>query len=312
MRYLITGCAGFIGANLAFRLATLGEDVWGIDSLAGSYDIGLRKDSVQRFLKQNIAFSPLDLVTDHLGFLQENWDYVIHCASLPAYLPGLDENAYHNADSVATQRLIDVLENYGSPTRLIFLSSSSVVGSNVVDDETIPARPHSIFGKSKREAEQIVLEANSRGIVSSTSLRLFSVYGERERSDKLLPRLLASNRWNRPFKLFEGSAGHVRDFIHVDDVCSAIIKVIGNWEQAKGEIFHIGTGQETIVEDIIERACRVFEQRPRIVKAPARIDEQVYSVARIQKAERLLDWKPRISLDEGLVRIRDFAKALWY
>ncbi|EDY83695.1 NAD dependent epimerase/dehydratase family [Verrucomicrobiia bacterium DG1235] len=312
MKYLITGCAGFIGSSIALRLAALGEDVWGIDSLVDSYDIGLRKNGVSLFGENDVAFSMLDLASDNLAIVSESWDYVIHCAGLPGYLPHLDKAAYERCNVTATVRLLDALEMHGSPARIIYLSSSSVVGLSVSGDETLAPRPCSNYGISKWKAEKLIGAAQREGVVESCVLRLFSVYGERQRSDQLFPRVLGAMQWKEAFRLNEGAQSHVRDFVHIDDVCSAVLKVIGNWEASRGEIFHIGSGRETIVDSAIERACKVFGGRPSIDLVPGRKEDQFYAVANIRKASDLLGWVPRVDLDEGLRRLFEFSKGHWY
>ena len=86
----------------------------------------------------------------------------------------------------------------------------------MVEDESFEPHPTPLFWKIKYESEKLVIEANRRGIVSASILRLFSVYGETKRADKLFPGLLAANRWKDAFKLNKGSYDHVHDFVHVE------------------------------------------------------------------------------------------------
>ena len=76
---------------------------------------------------------------------------------------------------------------------------------------------------------------------SACSLRLFSVYGERERPDKMFPRLIRAIANGEEFPLFEGSWEHQRSFTYVGDICAAIDCVLKNWDRAEGEIFNVGT-----------------------------------------------------------------------
>ncbi len=132
------------------------------------------------------------------------------------------------------------------------------------------------------------------------SLRLFSVYGPRERPDKLYPRLIRSLLSGTPLPLFEGSEQHRRSYTYIDDIVDGLVSVLEHWDACQGEIFNIGSEQSIttgegigIVESIIGRPV-IAERFPR------RPGDQIATKADITKARRILSYNPATTPADGL------------
>jgi nucleoside-diphosphate-sugar epimerase len=188
------------------------------------------------------------------------------------------------------------------------VATSSVYGKNATDSEDSPAKPTSHYGVTKLAAEQLVLAANREKSLPACSLRLFSVYGPRERPDKLYPRLIAATLDKTPFPLHKGSEHHSRSFTYIDDIISGFLRIIAVPESWKGEIFNIGSDSEITTNEGIRIVSELCGQDVRIEYKPPRNGDQLRTSALIKKAQLMLDYTPMISIREGLGRQIEWMK----
>jgi nucleoside-diphosphate-sugar epimerase len=155
---------------------------------------------------------------------------------------------------------------------------------------------------TKLAAEQLVLAyARDQGF-PGCSIRLFSVYGPRERPEKLYTRLIGSILDDKELPLFEGSEGHVRSYTYVDDSIDGLLAVLGNWEKCVGQIFNIGTDATITTGEGIEIVQQILGKKARFVRRPRRAGDQLKTQANIDKARRLLGYNPSTTPQEGLAR----------
>ncbi|EDY84241.1 hypothetical protein VDG1235_3872 [Verrucomicrobiia bacterium DG1235] len=320
VRVLITGVAGFIGSNLAKRLLEGGYDVVGVDAFTDYYSVALKRKSARGLVAEGVELLELDLadaacpaVTPHL----ENVDAVVHFAGQPGISARTPWEDYNRNNVVATHRLVEAASRAGVK-RFVNISSSSVYGLRAMDSEVGEPKPASWYGETKLAAELEVMGAvrqgwqmedgklrneDGRGGFSACSLRLFSVYGERERPEKLFPRLMRAIGKGEAFPLFEGSWEHQRSFTYVGDICEAIVACLENWEKAEGEIFNVGTDKCFTTGEAIETVQAIMGKEARIEVMPRRPGDQAATHANIEKIRRVLGWEPRTSLREGLERM---------
>ena len=212
MRILVTGAAGFVGSHLAERLAGMGHQVRGIDSLTDYYALALKKLNVDQLTRAGVVLLRLDLANDDLRAAVLDVDLVYHAAAQPGISAQVGFETYLQNNLIATQRLLEAVKGSRSLRGFVNVSTSSVYGVDATGDEESEPRPTSHYGVTKLAAEQLVLAlARDEGFPGS-SLRLFSVYGPREQPEKLYPRLIGAILEGRPFPLFEGSERHLRSY----------------------------------------------------------------------------------------------------
>ncbi|MDQ8199067.1 NAD-dependent epimerase/dehydratase family protein [Pelagicoccus enzymogenes] len=305
MRVLITGIAGFIGSNLALRLQAAGWDVSGVDALTDYYAVGLKRGTAERLKACGIEVLEADLgeaacpeVTPYL----EDVDAVVHLAAQPGISAKTPWEDYNRNNVVATHRLLEAAREAGVK-RFVNVSSSSVYGLRAMDSEVGEPKPASWYGETKLAAELEVMGAHRLNGFPACSLRLFSVYGERERPDKLFPRLIRSIANDEAFPLFEGSRGHQRSFTYVGDICEAIACVLDKWDKAEGEIFNVGTDQCFTTGEAIEAVQEIMGKKALINLLPPRPGDQAATHANIDKIRKVLGWEPKASLGQGLERM---------
>ncbi|MDQ8180821.1 NAD-dependent epimerase/dehydratase family protein [Pelagicoccus sp. SDUM812005] len=317
---MITGIAGFIGSNLALRLQAAGWDVSGVDAFTDYYAVPLKRDTVGRLKAGGIEVLEADLgggiwEEDLVGAAAsamppylENVDAVVHLAAQPGISAKTPWEDYNRNNVVATHRLLEAARVAGVK-RFVNVSSSSVYGLRAMDSEVGEPKPASWYGETKLAAELEVMGAHRLNGFPACSLRLFSVYGERERPDKLFPRLIRAIAKDEEFPLFEGSWEHQRSFTYVGDICEAISCVLGNWEKVEGEIFNVGTDQCFTTGEAIETVQEIMGKKARIEVLPPRPGDQAATHANIEKVRNTLGWEPRTSLREGLERMVKWYRA---
>ena len=181
------------------------------------------------------------------------------------------------------------------------------IGSHYVGDESTATAPISSYGVSKLAAEQLGMARARDDGLPACSLRLYSVYGPRERPEKLYMRLIASLLEDREVPLFEGSLEHLRSYTYVADVVDGMIAAMNCIESCAGEIFNLGTEASITTREAIQAAESLIGKRARVVSHPKRAGEQMRTQANIAKARGWLGYAPRYTLQEGLALQMD-----WY
>ncbi|MFD1079735.1 NAD-dependent epimerase/dehydratase family protein, partial [Longispora fulva] len=147
---------------------------------------------------------------------------------------------------------------------------------------------------------QLVL-AESRGDkLKASSLRLYSVYGPRERPEKLYTKLIACAFKDEAFPIYEGSENQLRSFTYVGDIVDGIFKAIEQHEKLNGEIINLGADDENKTGEGIELVEELLGKRVRLEVVPKRAGDQSRTLADITKAKKLLGYEPQTTLREGL------------
>jgi nucleoside-diphosphate-sugar epimerase len=302
MNILVTGAAGFIGSHLAEQLATLGHKVRGLDCLTDYYARPLKELNVQELERRGIEFLPLDLAVDDLESTVRDVEVIYHSAAQPGLSATSTFETYLRNNITATYRLVEAVKESPSLQGFIYLSTSSVYGAYATGSEESEPRPTSHYGVTKLAAEQLVLSYERTGKFPACSLRLFSVYGPRERPEKLYFRLIKSIMDRNSFPLFEGSEHHLRSYTYVDDAVAGMLAALHNLDDCIGEIFNIGTDTTITTGEGIRIVEEIVGRPAKIVRKPKRPGDQLKTQANIEKARSLLGYDPTTAPREGLVR----------
>jgi nucleoside-diphosphate-sugar epimerase len=301
MKVLVTGAAGFIGSHTAERLHEMGHEVIAIDNYSSYYDVTLKELNTKSLAEKGIQVRTVDLRTDDLSTVfDETVDFIFHFAAQPGISATSTFEAYFSNNVLGTQRILDLLEDFDKKPFFVNIATSSIYGLHATLSEDEAPLPASWYGVTKLAAEQLVLAYARRGLLRGTSLRLYSVYGPRERPDKLYTRLIDCALNNKPFPLYEGSEKHLRSFTYVQDIVDGIVSVMEHADVCNTEIFNLGTEEENTTATGIATVEEILGKKVVIENQPARPGDQSRTKANIDKARKLLQYNPQTGLKEGL------------
>jgi len=300
MRILVTGAAGFIGSHLAEKLAAMGHDVVGLDCFTDYYPPALKKLNASEVAASGVPMLNLDLAEADLSRAVDDVEIIYHAAAQPGIAATVPLETYVRNNIIATHRLLEAALKAPALKCFINVSTSSVYGAHATDTEDTPPKPTSYYGVTKLAAEQLALAYWREKALPACSLRLFSVYGPRERPEKLYPKLIRSILEDTDFPLFEGSENHSRSFTYVDDIIAGFVAVLDHLDAVRGEIFNIGSDTETTTGEGIRTVETILGKNARKTIMPRRPGDQLRTHANIDKARRVLNYSPATELREGL------------
>jgi UDP-glucuronate 4-epimerase len=300
MKIVVTGAAGFIGSHTAERFAALGHEVVGIDAFTDYYSRAWKESNAADIKSKGVQLARLDLAVDDLTAVLHNTDFIFHLAGQPGISATTPLDTYIRNNILATNQLLAASRQLPTLKCFVNICTSSVYGAHATDSEETPPKPTSYYGVTKLAAEQLALAYQREQGFPACSLRIFSVYGPRERPEKLYPKLIRSILTGEPFPLHEGSEHHSRSYTFVNDIIDGFVTVLQQPETAVGQIFNIGSDVEMTTGEGIRIIEEIMGQKANVKIMPKRPGDQLRTCANIEKAARLLGYKPKTRLEDGL------------
>ena len=146
--------------------------------------------NINQLQKKGVEFFNIDISQDDLGAITDDLDFVFHLAAQPGIDASVPFESYKKNNIIATYQLLEAVKKTNLLQGFVNISTSSVYGLNATGDESSVTKPISFYGVTKLAAEQLVLSESRNKNVTACSLRLFSVYGPRERPEKLYHKLI--------------------------------------------------------------------------------------------------------------------------
>ena len=294
---LITGGAGFIGSNLARVLTSRGDAVRVLDDLSIGR-LAYLADVPHDFVSGSLA----DGATTR-GALA-GVDAVVHLAARA----GIDDSVRDplgtfEANVAWSIGLLDAARRAGV-RRFVFASSNAAVGDHPPpSDETDLPHPRSPYGASKLAIEGYVQAYAATFGFAGCALRFSNAYGPRSLHKRsVVAAWLRAALSGRPIEI-HGDGSQTRDFVHVDDLASAIGAALDADEAVvAGELYQVGTGVETTISALAAAVERASGRAVEISRGPRRDGDVGRNVARVDKAARALGYRAAIGLDDGLAR----------
>ncbi|MDA3907401.1 MAG: NAD-dependent epimerase/dehydratase family protein [Bacteroidales bacterium] len=312
MKILVTGAAGFIGSHLCEYLADQEHEVIGLDGFTNYYSRDIKELNAKAVQEKGITIYEFDLVEN--GFkdtFSTDFDFIYHLAAQPGLSNRVSFEEYTRNNLQATANLIDFAKQNSQLKCFINVSTSSVYGREATSKETIAPQPASYYGVTKLAAEQLVLSQQRQNLLNACSIRLYSVYGPRERPEKLYTKLIDCILKDKEFPLYEGSKNHSRSFTFVKDAIIGLAGVISNTEACLGEIINVGSDKEMTTGEGIRIIEELMGKKARFAMQPPLQGDQTQTLAIIDKAKRLLNYNPTTELKEGLEKQVEWYKELF-
>jgi nucleoside-diphosphate-sugar epimerase len=308
MKAVVTGAAGFIGAHLCSHLLDHGEEVVGIDSFTEYYDPRRKEANVADLLERDgFTLHRVDLLTAPLTRLFEGADVVYHLAGQPGVRASWGEDfvPYTKRNVLVTQRVLEAARE-SRPWKVVYASSSSVYGNaeSFPTTEDLRPQPVSPYGVTKLAAEHLCEVYRTTAGVPTVSLRLFTVYGPRQRPDMAFSRLVGAALDGDPFLLY-GDGEQSRDFTYVDDVVTAMrAAALAPWTG----VANIGGGSRTTMNQVIA-TVGLLARPVDVVRLAVQRGDVRHTAADTSVARAAFGYKPTVALEEGLRRMVESAEA---
>lgn len=309
MRALVTGAAGFIGSHLCESLLADGHEVVGVDAFTDYYDPAVKERNLGSCTRhERFRLERVDLLEAPLPAMLDGLDAVFHLAGQPGVRPswGAEFAAYTSRNVLATQALLEAARTV-SVGKLVYASSSSVYGDAEAypTAETLAPHPLSPYGVTKLAAEHLCELYRIGFGVPTASLRLFTVYGPRQRPDMAFSRIVEAALTGSVFNLY-GTGAQTRDFTFVEDVVRGFR---GAAESDFTGVANIGGGSRTSMNEVLEIVTELVGA-PDVVRRGVQRGDVRDTAADTRVASAGFGYAPQVSLREGLRRMVESRKGV--
>jgi UDP-glucose 4-epimerase len=287
---LVTGGAGFIGSHLVEKLVEKGYSVIAVDNLLRGKLNNLSNvlDKI-KFVKGDIRSYKL------MEELVKNSEIVFHLASLSRVIPSIENPKLCFKNNVeGTEIVARLCSKYHK--KLIFSSSREVYGAPkyLPVDEAHPLNPENPYGASKVSGEKIIeAYAKSYGL-NYVTLRLTNVYGSRD-FDRVIPIFIKNALKEEDLVVY--GVNKILDFVYIDDIINAFTAAMDSNEN---QTLNIGSGVGVSITELVNLIKKVTRREVKITVKEKRKGEIDKFIADIKRAKEVLNWEPKINLEEGL------------
>ena len=303
-RYLITGGAGFIGSHLCETFLGQGHDVICMDN----YSTGAQQNIAG--FAANRRFTFMDHNVSRYIEVQQPLDFVLHFASpaspvdyLELPIPTLKVGSLgtHNALGLAKAKnavflLASTSEVYGDP--LVRPQHEEYWGN------VNPVGPRGVYDEAKRFAEAMTMAYHRYHALDTRIVRIFNTYGPRMRMQdgRVVPNFILQALKGEPLTVY-GQGEQTRSFQYVDDLVAGIGRLLESGEHYP---VNIGNPHEMTVLQFAKKILELTGSKSEIAYRPLPQDDPQVRQPDITKARKLLNWEPKVDLDEGLIKTIDY------
>ena len=296
-KILITGATGFIGYHLAKYCLKLN---WSVTSISTKKPIETRK-------LKNVEYLICDLYNKNKlnKKLSLDFDYVVNLAG---YVDHSNRDRIIKSHYIGCKNLSTILLNT-KIKKFIQVGSSIEYGkirSPQLENKNNKQRTFSAYGEAKLKSTKFLLNLSEKFNFPVTIIRLYLVYGPYQDINRVIPITILNSLKNKKFNCSLGT--QLRDFTYIDDVIIGIIKILKS-NKSSGEIFNIGTGKPVQIKQVIKKICKIIGKgKPIFGKINFRSDEIVKLYPNINKIQKVINWKPKIKLNNGLSKTINYYK----
>lgn len=302
---LLTGCAGFIGSNLLDKLLNRGFKVIGVDNFSDYYSPCIKEKNISKNINnKNFKFYKYDIENiEQLKeiFKENSIDTVVHLAARPGVRPSIvNPIDCVKTNIIGTTNILECMKEYGTK-KIVFSSSSSVYG-NCEEEKFSEAlqglRPISPYAVSKLAGENMCYVYSKNYGINAICLRLFTVYGPRQRPDLAVNKFVDLMKNDKPIPMF-GNGNTIRDYTYVDDITEGIFSAI-NYDKSGYEIINLGGGHPVTLKDMISVLETKLGAKAIIENLVPQQGDVEKTGADISKAKRLLNFEPKTKFEDGI------------
>jgi UDP-glucose 4-epimerase len=301
VKILVTGGAGFIGSHLVDRFLRDGHKVTVVDNLSTGFEENVNPKA--RFFRADIRSAVIDKI-----FERTKPDALCHHAAQIDVRKSTTDPIFDAEVNISgTLNLLNACAKH-KVKKVIFASTGGAIYGEqdyFPADEKHPANPLSPYGVAKLTVEKYLFFYRETHGIEYVSLRYANAYGPRQNpfGEAGVVAIFAQKLLSGQRAAINGDGRQTRDFVFVDDVVESNVLAL---RYPKSDIFNIGTGIETDVNSVFRILRSQTRSRQKEIHAPAKPGEQQRSVLDSSKAKRILSWKPRVTLNQGLAQTVDY------
>ncbi|MDO4550340.1 MAG: GDP-mannose 4,6-dehydratase [Planctomycetia bacterium] len=336
--YFVTGCAGFIASRTVRLLLDAGNLVVGVDNMNNAYDIRMkewRREQLRKF--PEFIFYEMDVAdyenlssVFHQGLLEmknrfsgecpDHYSGIFHLAARAGVRYSVKNPwVYCQTNILGTLNLLEICRQR-EISKFVMASSSSVYGNTpathqgISFSEDFPTDfPCSPYAATKKSAETLAFSYHHLHHLDISVLRFFTVYGPAGRPDMSVLRFIRGMMEKEPILLY-GDGSQSRDFTYVEDIARGVIQAL---KPCGYSVFNLGGDRPHSVNTLLQMISELTGNAPIIERKTAHRADVDMTWADITRAKTLLEWKPEVSLKDGLTRTvewymenRDWMKTL--
>ena len=321
MKILVTGAAGFIGADLCRKLLLYEHQVVAIDNINDYYSPQLKRDRLQLISdKQNFNFVELDILdSENIKqiFSDHSFDVVVHLAAQAGVRYSIEHPlSYVNTNLVGFANILEACRHNGV-AHLIYASSSSVYG---VREEEVAYKesdrvdnPVSLYAATKKSNELMAYCYSHIHDLYCTGLRFFTVYGPWGRPDMAAFRFVSRMLEGQPIPVYN-YGNLMRDFTYIDDITEGVINICHKMPQNtddKYRLYNIGLGEPVHLMRFVHILEKYLGVKAIIQNLPMQMGDVPYSAADISKLQRDFNYRPQVTIEEGLKQYTDWYRSYY-
>jgi len=310
MRFLITGGAGFIGSHIVDELLSSGENVVVIDNFNPYYDPEIKWKNISN-TQENPNFKLLEgdiLDKDLLNeiFSSFDIDILVHMAARAGVRGSIkNPELYTKVNVLGTLNLLEMCKKY-KIKKMVFGSSSSIYGNSEVpfSENNKVDEPISPYAATKKSAELLCYNYYHLYKIPITCLRFFTVYGPRQRPEMAIHKFTRLMNNNELIPIY-GDGCSSRDYTYITDILDGIKSAIK--KDLGFEIINLGSSDPIKLMDLVNLIQKKMDKKAKLSFLPPQSGDVERTYADVSKAEKLLGYSPKVSIEEG---IEKFVK--WY
>lgn len=313
MHLLVTGGAGFIGSHLVDRLLADGHTVTVLDNFDEFYERDIKERNIEahrRNPRWRLVECDLRDAERLRRDLTERYDAIVHLAAKAGVRPSIDDPiAYQEVNVRGTQNLLELAREC-HVRQFVFASSSSVYGVNPRvpwSEDDFALNPISPYASTKVSGELLGHVYSHLFGIRFIALRLFTVYGPRQRPDLAIHKFARLMIEGRPIPVF-GDGSTRRDYTFVADVVAGLCSAIG-YDRTMYEVINLGNHRTLSLQEMIAGLEQALDVRATLDRLPEQPGDVPQTWARIEKARALLAYEPTTRYAEGVRVFSEWLKA---
>ena len=321
MKFLITGCAGFIGYHLCQKLIKQKKyKIVGIDNLNSYYDVNLKKNRLENLYKnKNFVFLKININNSKQisEVLKEyKFDIVINLAAQAGIRYSFKKpDTYIKSNIVGFYNILNQSRLHNIK-HLLYASSSSVYGNSKnfpLNEKQITDNPISLYAATKKTNEILASTFSKLYQIPITGMRFFTVYGPYGRPDMAIFKFVHKINNNKNINLYN-YGNNLRDYTYIDDVITIIKKIINRPINKKNinVIYNIGNNKPISTNDLVKVISNNLKIKPKITLSKSMKGDTIKTHADITKLKNHFNYHPATNIELGIKKFIDWYKKYYY